>query len=309
MALLRRVPQLLRTAWFSKGVGAGFLVYSCTFGAPPIGEFLAQKLSSTVPVGTPNVTAPERAGRAPAAEVRTILRRVKLVDYGVLGEQISLDGEIVRNGPDPLDCPGRCVVVDPAGLPYIQHVGPRMAGAASGALYSWLGISRDSQFPQAVTAAVTRPGLAKLHVYGDASVIHAVGPDFRDASVLGVSQEGAEAALIETYYNILREFVEGVASSEHATLRLLPISGGVFSGRFKGVIDVMTFSAILGAISSLSTTQRAVLRGEGIKLEMCVFDAREQPKFEIAKHWAIDKCALADVTTKDLLDELSRRLL
>jgi hypothetical protein len=284
-------------------------MYSCTFGVPPVGEFLAQKWSPRVPhQGLPRATAPELLARAPATEVRTILRKVKLADYGVLGEQISLSGQIVRNAPDPLDCPGRCVVVDPAGLPYIQHFGPRMAGAASGALYRWLGTNRDSQFPQAVVASVTRPGLAKLHVYGDASVIHAVGPDFRDRRMLGVLQEDAEIALIETYSNILREFVEGVACSERATLRLLPISGGVFSGRFKRVIDAMTFNAILGAIRSLSATQRAVLRGEGIELEMCVFDAREQLRFESAHQRAIDQCALADVTTPDLLDELNRRL-
>ena len=51
-------------------------------------------------------------------------------------------------------------VVDPAGLPFVQELGPSMAGAASGAIYSWLGIRNDAQFPPAVSEAVTADCLA-----------------------------------------------------------------------------------------------------------------------------------------------------
>jgi hypothetical protein len=37
-------------------------------------------------------------------------------------------------------------IVDSAGLPYIQHKGPREATAASGTIYKWIGINKQSSF-------------------------------------------------------------------------------------------------------------------------------------------------------------------
>jgi hypothetical protein len=216
MAMLRRVPRLMQPAWFGKGAGVGLLMYSSVFGAPPVSEFLTLVLASPDAAGDgagtdrPLSTGAGTKNQASASELHRLLRKVEVVGYGVLGEQLDQRMQIVRNAPDPLDLPHRCVVVDPAGLPYIQQMGPAMAGAASGALYSWLGINRDRQFPPPVVAAVTRPGLAKLHVYGPASVIHAVGPNFTDRQMARASQQEGEAALAETYANILKEFLGGV---------------------------------------------------------------------------------------------------
>ena len=58
-----------------------------------------------------------------------------------------------------------------------------MAGGAAGAIYKFLGIKDDAQFPQAVIDAVSCESQAKLHRYNkdgaNLECIHVVGPDFR----------------------------------------------------------------------------------------------------------------------------------
>ena len=72
------------------------------------------------------------------------------------------------------------VVLDPAGLRYITKLGPSEAGAASEAIYIWLGIERDQRFHEAVREAITEPLQAKYHEYGRKKCIHVVGPDLRE---------------------------------------------------------------------------------------------------------------------------------
>ena len=138
-----------------------------------------------------------------------LLAKARPVPYGVLGQYSSLAGP-VRNAPDPAEAEHPVVVIDPAGLDYIRR-GPRGAGGAAGALYSWLGISWHRAFPKDVQAAITQPGDAKFHQYGDKAVIHVVGPNFSlgdpdgdspwRADPARCSQEEAEAMLAHTYAN------------------------------------------------------------------------------------------------------------
>eukprot|EP00974_Lingulodinium_polyedra_P016061 1558874-Lingulodinium_polyedra.AAC.1 len=62
-------------------------------------------------------------------------------NYGVLGKDQK--GNVIS---PPTDV---CVIVDPAGLNYIRN-GPAGAGGAVGAIYRWLGIERESAFPDDV---------------------------------------------------------------------------------------------------------------------------------------------------------------
>ena len=114
--------------------------------------------------------------------------------------------QVVRAAPPPS---GATAFVDPAGLPYIQQFGPRGAGGAAGAIYSYLCISHDASFPPDVVAAVTAPGAAKHHRYelpgGDrAHCVHVVGPDLRAAAY---TWEAAVRALSEAYESCLLEFL------------------------------------------------------------------------------------------------------
>ena len=122
------------------------------------------------------------------------------------------------------------VVVDPAGLQFIQQLGPAGAGGASGAIYSWLSIALDANFPADAMRAVRQEGDAKLHRYGRKQVIHVVGPDLNFASTsTAATRATAAQKLTAAYASVLEEF----ASSHATTLRLLPVSGGIFADRSK----------------------------------------------------------------------------
>ena len=56
------------------------------------------------------------------------------------------------------------------------------------------------------------------------------------------------------------------------TLRLLPVSGGIFAGRFSGDVPRLTHRALRRGYAELpEATQRALLEA-GLRVELCVFD-------------------------------------
>jgi len=204
---------------------------------------------------------------------------------------------------------------------------PRGAHGSSGALYNWLGIdfnneedSEDSSFPKAVIKNICHIGDAKFHVYhrdgihrrlsyknindeicnnhnenndddnditndsGAAYVIHALGPDFRNhPASISMKETLAIDALAKTYYSILYEFIQ----SGTMVLRLLPISGGIFSGPFHDLIPILTYKALQVAFCALKEyDQIALLK---LELHMCIYaendlslfyDAGFQPSIE-----------------------------
>jgi len=186
-----------------------------------------------------------------------------VVRYGILGSGIT-----VKGGFDPHAGPvpdAHTVILDPAGLYFIQH-GPQGAGGAAGAMYKYLNLH---SFPDEVSTSITDVLMAKLHVYPKGPVIHVVGPD------LGGSQENAAIELLTTAYsNVLKEF----AKSGFKKLRLLPISGGIFSGQWSHKIHEFTFTALGNAISGLNDDEAAALQAADV--EMCIFNEHEALKFE-----------------------------
>ncbi|CUF90089.1 Hypothetical protein, putative [Bodo saltans] len=85
------------------------------------------------------------------------LRKVKLSPYGVLGTQMNMQGGQSRIAAEPDD---NTVVVDPAGLKYIQGVAAG-AGGAAGSIYNWLGLR--GPFPEAVRRFVTGRWSCPVH--------------------------------------------------------------------------------------------------------------------------------------------------
>jgi len=202
-----------------------------------------------------------------------------LVPYGVLGTRLTAGG-LVDTGSEPTG--GNIAIVDPAGLPYIQDLGPSMAGAASGAIYQFLGIRDRAAFPTEVSEAITADGEAKHHAYTlpDGTVahcIHVVGPDFRVPSAAEDEDPRAHALgrLVGCYSNVLKEFD---ASGAH-TLRLLPISGGVFAGPWRGEMPQLTREA-LGAACAAMPEGAATRLGVGARrFELCIFMEAEWDGF------------------------------
>ena len=130
---------------------------------------------------------------------------------------------------------------------------------------------------------MTSVGDAKLHSYGAKHCIHAVGPNFNKPSMQQIrtipevrhnnptapslNERAQAAAVLSTaYLNVFREFAE----CELATLRLVPISGGIFAGRFAKAVGELTAHAIRIAECSMPAEMVEVLRGR--KIELCIFD-------------------------------------
>eukprot|EP00930_Biecheleria_cincta_P052739 TRINITY_DN38000_c0_g1_i1.p1 TRINITY_DN38000_c0_g1~~TRINITY_DN38000_c0_g1_i1.p1 ORF type:complete len:277 (+),score=46.97 TRINITY_DN38000_c0_g1_i1:26-832(+) len=201
----------------------------------------------------------------PSCSSSEIFRHVKVVPYGVLG--LSSDGKRASE-PDE-----HTAFVDPAGLHHIQGGGPSGAGGAAGALYKWLGINKDATFPAPVVAAITQPLLAKFHAYGNRMCIHVIGPDFRKRPY---TRDEAVCELAQAYRNILLEF----HCSGLPRLRLLPVSGGIFSGPFGPQLPELTAEALTSAFGELHPEVRPAVLGKD--LELCIFMAKEFPDFEKA---------------------------
>jgi len=207
-----------------------------------------------------------------------LLPLISISNYGVLGTQLSAEKKTVQAAPEP---DAEMVIVDPAGLPYVQVHGPSKAGGASGAIYEWLGIKSDLAFPDPVKEAIKAPGQAKYHQYGERHVIHVVGPNLNavygtDASVV----DKVIGLLAQAYANTFSEV--GICAAKR--IRLLPVSGGIFAGRFADDIPWMTIAALDKGFTSLpADTQESLtqLFSEN-KLEVCVFGADSLPAYEAA---------------------------
>lgn len=214
--------------------------------------------NSSAPVGEQ-----ERPGGAKVAN--KCGKSFKVVPYSVLGT--NLDGGFnPKAGPEP---ESDAVIVDPAGLDFIQHYGPGSAGAAARAIYDFVGLRRD--FPADVKKSVTDVLMAKYHDYSKVGVIHAVGPQ------LGRCRTGAEALdkLTTVYSNVLQEF----SKSRKQKLRLLPISSGIFAGHYKRQMPGFTFAALDRAIEEAAPEVRQALQAADV--EMCIFDQREFAAYEV----------------------------
>ena len=138
------------------------------------------------------------------------------------------------------------VIVDSADLSLIQTAGPQGASGPSRALYEWLGISNEKDFPARVKHAITTETSAVLHQYtregftnhGATSVIHVTGPDFRGQP--GATCVEFVSKLTQAYTNVFTIFSEtGVQS-----FRIQPISGGTLSGCFLYTHPMLTADAV-----------------------------------------------------------------
>lgn len=199
------------------------------------------------------------------------IKRLTVSKFGVLGTFMALDNGMVKNEKEP---DANTAFVDPAGLHHVRHGNPGNADGAAGVIYKWLGITDLPAFPDDVVAAMNAPLTAKFHAYGEKKCIHVIGPDFRKRDY---TEEEGIFELAACYYGMLREFV----LCGLPVLRLLPVSGGIFSGPFLPRLPKMTFQALHWGFVMLSPDeQKKVLAAE--RLELCIFMEKELPDFTAA---------------------------
>lgn len=197
---------------------------------------------------------------------------VTIRPYGVLGTQMATDGQLREDFPEPGHDE---VILDPAGLHHIQ-ASPSGAGGAARVIYRWLGIHRDRTFPDEVREAIPEQLRAKFHAYGaegERKCIHVVGPNFKAEPC---SRQEAVIRLSIAYGAALVEF----AASGLPTLRLLPVSGGIFSGAFGPELPELTALAFFRGFERLSGEQQKQVAQA--KLEMCIFMENELAGFQKA---------------------------
>lgn len=198
----------------------------------------------------------------------SFFHHIHVAPWGVLGLQLDeSSGKPALRGPET---DAGVAILDPASLHHIQAQGPSGAAGASGAIYRAARIQGDAMFPLKVVSAIQVELQAKLHTYGEKQVIHAVGPDLREVQYDSADEEKAVEALTQAYANSLREF----AASGLGRLRLLPLSGGKFSGRFAPEMPGMTVGALGAAFVQLDERQRSSVLA-ATSIELCIYKESE----------------------------------
>lgn len=207
---------------------------------------------------------------------------VTVVPYSVLGQQLQKQSVLTNITEKPDE---NTAFVDPAGLPFITKLGPKDAGRASAAIYKYIGIETDDAFPIEVKKDIKQTTDAKYHKYlgypgypGNKHVIHAVGPDFRSKTKWNMDEPVEKLAT--TYENILIQFAE--TPQTVTTLRLLPVSGGIFAGPCKEDIYNMTFKALNLGYKKIHENSKVVKKIKTSKLYMCIFEEKELEAFKEA---------------------------
>eukprot|EP00438_Fugacium_kawagutii_P001946 Skav224093 [mRNA] locus=scaffold4565:35966:37942:- [translate_table: standard] len=202
------------------------------------------------------------------------MHAMKVKSYGILGSS---------NRGRKTEPPNQeTILVDPAGLRYISE-GPSGASGAAGANYKWLEINKAKSFPEDVREAITEECQAKYHAYADGKkkCIHVVGPDFRKTSDdKGFTMEDAVDKLALAYGNVFEEFCNVGMEQGLKRMRLLPISGGLFSGPFKQDLPMMTARAVQAAYERLSEDKKQHIID--CDVEMCIFMESEFDVFASA---------------------------
>lgn len=196
------------------------------------------------------------------AEASKLFGAVQLEPYGVLGERSTLSRGVQRVGGSPTQ---GTAIVDPAGLHFIQQHGPAAAGGASGAVYAYIALSA---FPETVRDTIRATGDACYHQYATAAgapvhCIHVVGPDL---AVGEYTRQTAAAALAKAYEAVFIAF----AATGLRSLRLAPISSGIFAGPFASQAPALAAAAIKIALRRLPRATRNRLQKERT-IHMCIF--------------------------------------
>ena len=273
--VLRRIrPSVAYVMCFTGMTGAGYA--ALCLNIIPL-SYLPTDVQLSKPYNIYNAGSPE------------LCLYIKTVPYGVLGTQMTTDKRFIQSGTEPEG--SAIVIVDPAGLHHIQGL-PAGAGGAAGSIYKWLGIDLNEPFDKSIQKKIKKPTDAARFVYADGTkaVIHAVGPDLRNYSDVWE----VKRALTTTYINIFKEFAEHVrpeldifrpddlnlnAREPWGTLRILPVSGGIFSGDFKSEMPTLTVECMTAALGQLPKIYRRSLAMRTKSIELCIFDENELQAF------------------------------
>lgn len=101
--------------------------------------------------------------------------------------------------------------------------------------------------------------------------MHVVGPDFRDPDTLAAGPPAEQLAA--AYHSALQEAARALKANPKAfaTLRLLPVSSGVFAGPYKKYMDNLTAKALDMGFERLGADEQQTLLAPQLGVELCIF--------------------------------------
>ena len=231
---------------------------------------IAQNAAS--PAETQEVATQDMAP-LPTPQMYDIVSIIEVIPGGVLGDAVNA-GKTKEVWWKPEQY---TLVVDPAGLRYIQQLGPSKASGASGAIYRWLDIHHNASFPTTVKNGLKDFFQALEFAYSSSKhILHVLGPDFnKDHKHL--SREDAVEVLAQTYFNIWRSYIKSTCKN----IRVPPLAGGINAGDWKQQIVQLTMDALLSSFKKLGGENRDKLVAKGI-MQLCIFDQSEHDQWAAA---------------------------
>ena len=212
------------------------------------------------------------------------LIRFEVQRYGVLGTTYG-------HTHATASVPEGFAIVDPAGLSFMTGVDSlEYAKEASEAIYNYFNIQTvpdrvQNEFTSNAEAAIA-------HNYDNNKVVvHVVGPDFRTKPKTYGRDEALDELAVR-YKNVLMAFLNYIREDTRIhTLRLLPVSSGVFSGdRFRDQMPSMTWIALRMAFERLHPDDQK--RALAATFHMCIFDEAQFEDYSDARMNLADQMSL-----------------
>ena len=151
-------------------------------------------------------------------------------------------------------------VVDPADLAVLR-IGPGLAEGLSEALYQWLGVAADNQFPGEILRGLQGSGRNKvcLFEYQTTAYIHVVSPNLRRSEPTATA---CVDLLSEAYRNIFRCLLE----TQDMKLRIAPLCSGRRAGNMSPRLAEITWMAIQAAFQGMTGGEQLAICGSSIDL-------------------------------------------
>ena len=230
----------------------------------------------------------------PEAPLVAFSRVLETVPWGVLGEGLRAGGKSWETTVDAPKPDGTVLFIDPASVAIVRdpYFRPGDAGGAAGAIYRFLGIDKNEQFPPDVAADLHAVGDATYKRYGyphAIHVIHVIGPDFKREHVEEVQ---AVQMLADAYAAVLRL----ARDQPRELLRLCPISSGIYAGDHRERMAEITAQALVRGFELVdaedaSASARLPGGADGCaRVELCLFEGKTAAReFDGALRAALDQ--------------------
>lgn len=196
-----------------------------------------------------------------------------------LGSVITCEQSDTRNNDF-----SNIVLVDASG-PYLKNEVPERAGGSAGGLYNYLGLNQVKRkatskiFESLVMGEIVYTQYTKQVSKTETiiDVIHAYSYNF--SRLKPKTEEECIDQLSEVYKKVFIKFIE----INKPVLRLVPLSGNIFSGEYRGRMNRITFQAIQKAYYSIEQEEEYKNKLNEKSIILCLFTEDEFNYYSITR--------------------------